>query len=76
MLWRSFQFIYDFGELLMNNKKLFVILFISFILIFSTTLIIFSILGNKNRIGYLGEFKFDESHINNTLELMDLIHLK
>lgn len=53
----------------MNNKKLFVILFISFILIFSTTLIIFSILGNKNRIGYLGEFKFDESHINNTLEL-------
>lgn len=56
----------------MNNKKLFVILFISFILIFSTTLIIFSILGNKNRIGYLGEFKFDESHINNTLELNGL----
>ena len=53
----------------MKNKKLFSIIYISFLIICLIALITFSILGNKTRIGYLGEFKFDETHINKTLEL-------
>ena len=53
----------------MKNKKLFFIIYISFLIICVIALIAFSILGNKTRIGYLGEFKFDETHINKTLEL-------
>lgn len=45
---------------------------ISFIIIYTLALIILSILGNKTRKGYLSEFKFDEIHINQTLELNNL----
>ncbi|MDO6994482.1 DUF2029 domain-containing protein, partial [Brachyspira innocens] len=53
----------------MKNKKLFFIIYISFLIICLIALITFSILGNKKRICYLGDFKFDENHINKTLEL-------
>ena len=52
----------------MKNKKLFLI-YILFLIICLIALISFPILGNKKRIYYLSDFKFDETHINKTLEL-------
>ena len=49
----------------MKNRKIFILLSIIFVFIF----IVLFILGNKTRVGYLGEIKFDEYHINKTLEL-------
>ena len=53
----------------MKNNKLFLKIYLSLLIIFIITLIILTVLGNKTRIGYLTEFKFDEHHINKTLEL-------
>ena len=53
----------------MKNNKLFLKIYLSLLIIFIITLIILTVLGNKTRIGYLTEFKFDEYHINKTLEL-------
>ncbi len=50
----------------MKNNKLFIKIYLSLLIVFIITLIIFSALGNKTRIGYLTEFKFDE---HKTLEL-------
>lgn len=52
----------------MKNNKL----FLSILIIFIAALIILIALGYKTRIGYLTEFKFDEYHINRTLELNGL----
>ena len=53
----------------MKNKNIFLKIYIPFLIICFITFIILSILGKKNRVGYLGEFKFNESNINKTLEL-------
>ena len=53
----------------MKNNKLFLKIYLSLLIMFIITLIILTVLGNKTRIGYLTEFKFDEHHINKTLEL-------
>ena len=53
----------------MKNKNIFLKIYIPFLIICFITFIILSILGKKNRVGYLGEFKFDEYHIENTLKL-------
>ena len=53
----------------MKNKNIFLKIYIPFLIICFITFIILSILGKKNRVGYLGEFKFDEYHIENTLQL-------
>ena len=60
----------------MKNKNLFFKIYITFLIIFIAALFIISILGKKTRVGYLGEFKFDEYHINRTLELNGLIDVK
>ncbi|TXJ40437.1 hypothetical protein [Brachyspira pilosicoli] len=59
----------------MKNNKLFFKIYLSLLIIFIITLIILNILGNKNRIGYLTEFKFDEYYINNTLKLNGLSNI-
>ena len=53
----------------MKNKKLFLVIYIVFLIIITISIIVLSILGQKERIGYLSEFKFDGNHINKTLEL-------
>ena len=53
----------------MKNKNIFLKIYIPFLIICFITFIILSILGKKNRVGYLGEFQFGGSSINKTLEL-------
>ncbi|CRF35567.1 hypothetical membrane protein [Brachyspira suanatina] len=53
----------------MNNKHLFFKIYLVFIVTLLISIMILSLLGKKERIGYLSEFKFDENHINKTLEL-------
>ena len=60
----------------MKKYKLFFIIYTSFLSICILSLIILAILGSKSRIGYLGDFKFDGSHIIRTLELNGLTHIK
>ena len=60
----------------MKNNKLFFKIYIPLLIIISSAAILFSVLGNKPRIGYLSEFKFDISHINRTLELNNLSYIK
>ena len=43
----------------MKNKKIFFIIYISFIIIAIASMIILSILGKKERIGYLSDFKIN-----------------
>ncbi|TXJ49086.1 glycosyltransferase 87 family protein [Brachyspira aalborgi] len=52
-----------------KNKKLFLKIYILFVIIISITLIILQILGSKNRIGYLTDFKLN---VYKTLELNNL----
>ena len=52
-----------------KNKNLFLKIYISFVIIISIALIILQILGSKNRIGYLTDFKLN---VYKTLELNNL----
>ena len=52
-----------------KNKKLFLKIYILFVIIISVALIILQILGSKNRIGYLTDFNLE---IYRTLELNNL----
>ena len=52
-----------------KNKKLFLKIYIPFVIIISIALIILQILGSKNRIGYLTDFKLN---VYKTLELNNL----
>ena len=52
-----------------KNKKLFLKIYILFVIIISITLIVLQILGSKNRIGYLTDFKLN---VYKTLELNNL----
>ena len=52
-----------------KNKKLFLKIYIPFVIIISIALIILQILGSKNRIGYLTDFNLE---IDRTLELNNL----
>ena len=56
----------------MKNKKLFLIVYISFVIITIIALIILSILGSKSRIGYLSNFKLN---IELTLDLNNLSNI-
>ena len=56
----------------MKNKKLFLIIYISFVIITIIALIILSILGSKSRIGYLSNFKLN---IERTLDLNNLSNI-
>lgn len=60
----------------MKNSKLLLKIYISLLIVCIITLIVFSILGKKTRICYISEFKFDESHINRTLEINNLEYVK
>ncbi|MEI0529065.1 hypothetical protein R4J00_10515 [Brachyspira intermedia] len=60
----------------MKNKKLFLGIYISLLIVCAITLIVFSIIGKKTRIGYISEFKFDESQIDKTLEINNLENVK
>ena len=53
----------------MINKKLFLKIYIPFVIIISIALIILQILGSKNRVGYLTDFKLN---VAKTLELNNL----
>ena len=53
----------------MKNKNLFFKIYIAFVVIFAVSIIVLSFLGNKERIGYLSEFKIN---ITETLELNNL----
>lgn len=53
----------------MKNKNLFFKIYIAFVAIFAVSIIVLSFLGNKERIGYLSEFKIN---ITETLELNNL----
>ena len=57
----------------MKNNKLFLKIYVLLIIISIITIILLSVLGNKTRVGYLSEFKFDIDH---TLELNDLFYIK
>ena len=52
-----------------KNKKLFLKIYILFVIIISVALIILQILGSKNRVGYLTDFNLN---IDKTLELNNL----
>ena len=52
-----------------KNKNLFLKIYILFVIIISIALIIFQILGSKNRVGYLTDFNLE---IDRTLELNNL----
>ena len=52
-----------------KNKNLFLKIYILFVIIISITLIILQILGSKNRVGYLTDFKLN---VSKTLELNNL----
>lgn len=60
----------------MKNNKLFLRIYISLLILSVITLIIFSIIGKKTRIGYISDFKFDESNIDKTLEINNLEYIK
>ena len=60
-----------------KNKKLFLKIYIPFVIIISVALIILQILGSKNRVGYLTDFSlniekmlnlYDLENINNELD--------
>ena len=60
-----------------KNKKLFLKIYIPFVIIISVALIILQILGSKNRVGYLTDFNlniermlnlYDLENINNELD--------
>ena len=55
--------------MIFKNKKLFLKIYIPFVIITIITLIILQILGSKNRIGYLTDFNLN---IDRTLELNNL----
>ena len=52
-----------------KNKKLFLKIYIPFVIIISIALIVLQILGSKNRVGYLTDFNLN---IDRTLELNNL----
>ena len=52
-----------------KNKKLFLKIYIPFVIIISIALIILQILGSKKRVGYLSDFKLN---VSKTLELNNL----
>ena len=52
-----------------KNKNLFLKIYIPFVIIISIALIILQILGSKNRVGYLTDFKLN---VSKTLELNNL----
>ena len=63
----------------MKNKNLFFKIYISLLIVFILVFSILSILGKKNRVGYLGEFDFYgdyEEYIDKTLELNGLTNIK
>ncbi|KLI35203.1 hypothetical protein SZ50_03795 [Brachyspira hyodysenteriae] len=60
----------------MKIKELFLKIYLFLLILCIFTLIILSVLGNKNRIGYLGDFVFDEYQINYTLKLNGLLDIK
>ncbi|WP_051436784.1 hypothetical protein [Brachyspira alvinipulli] len=60
----------------MKNNKLFLKIYVSLIIIIFVAIIVLYVLGGKNRVGYLGDFKFDDFHIIRTLELNNLSHIK
>lgn len=60
----------------MKNNKLFLKIYMSLIIIIFVVIIVLYVLGGKTRVGYLGDFKFDDFHIIRTLELNNLSHIK
>ena len=52
-----------------KNKKLFLKIYIPFVIIISIALIVLQILGSKNRVGYLTDFSLN---IERMLNLYDL----
>ena len=59
--------------MIFKNKKLFLKIYIPFVIIISIALIVLQILGSKKRIGYLTEFNLE---IDRTLELNNLDGIK
>ncbi|MCZ9956236.1 hypothetical protein [Brachyspira hyodysenteriae] len=57
----------------MKIKKLFLKIYLFIIILSILSLIIFYLLGNKNRIGYLGDFEYN---IDNTLRINGLLNIK
>ena len=58
----------------MNNRNIFYIIYFSLLVLITVTIFTLSILGNKIRIGYLSEFKFDENNINKTLTINNIFN--
>lgn len=56
----------------MKNNKLFIKIYLSLLIVFIITLVILAVLGNKARIGYLGNLKF---LVNYTLEFNGLSNI-
>ena len=60
----------------MKTKQLFLKIYV-FLLVFCILILLtLSVLGSKTRVGYLGEFIFDEYQINDTLKLNGLSNVK
>ncbi|QTM03440.1 hypothetical protein GQX62_07265 [Brachyspira hyodysenteriae] len=57
----------------MKIKKLFLKIYLFLIILSILSLIIFYLLGNKNRIGYLGDFEYN---VDNTLRINGLLNIK
>lgn len=57
----------------MKNKNLFFKIYIAFVAIFAVSIIVLSILGKKERVGYLSDFKIN---VYKTLELNYFINIE
>ena len=56
-----------------KNKKLFLKIYIPFVIIISVALIILQILGSKNRVGYLNDFNLNIERMLNLYDLENII---
>ncbi len=56
-----------------KNKNLFLKIYIPFVIIISIALIIFQILGSKNRVGYLTDFNLNIERMLNLYDLENII---
>ena len=59
--------------MIFKNKKLFLKIYILFVIIISIALIILQILGSKNRIGYLTDFNLNIERMLNLYDLENII---
>ena len=67
--------LFDINKFTQNKrlKNIFTIILVAIVMLFYISIIIFSILGNKTRVGYLTEFNLN---IYETLDLNNIEYIK